>query len=75
MRNSASNAEPHSVVTSTSLRYVLQKIIALDGDFRLVNFDSSISDDPLGPGWCIFVPPSEYKAWLSGNVSETNVRG
>ena len=75
MRNRASNAEHNSSLTSTSLRYIFQKIISLDGNFRTLNFDHSKSDDPLGPGWCIFVPPSEYKAWLSGKVSETNVSG
>jgi hypothetical protein len=53
-------------------RYIYQKILSMDGNFRIQNTDNSKCDDPLGPGWCVFVHPLEYTSWLAGKVSETN---
>lgn len=60
----------------THVRYLFQKFVATDANFRLRNkMVSSDGKNPtLGDGWAYFVSNNEYIEWVKRFVDQTEVR-
>ncbi|KAF9067810.1 hypothetical protein BDP27DRAFT_1225288, partial [Rhodocollybia butyracea] len=58
-------------------RYLFQKFVAIDANFRLRNkhVSSQAKNPTLGDGFAYFVPYNDYIEWVKRFVDQAEVKG